>query len=169
MAFIRTKKIKGAEYAYIVENKWKRKKTKQKSKKYLGRVYRPGRVNMMDFYEYHDIDDVKKYLDYKGKKDIIDDLLKLEMFNFGFKEEKGVWSKEGCFLDLKKKKVYNEKGNNIALALNDGFLTTYALRKLINFSADVEEEGYDFAKMFIEAGIAVPKDVFVGVFSKVYK
>ncbi len=26
---------------------------------------------------------------------------------------------------------------------------------------------YDFAKMFIEAGVAVPKDVFVGVFSKI--
>ena len=169
MAFIRTKKIKGAEYAYIVENKWKRKKTKQKSKKYLGRVYRFDRVNMMDFYEFYDIADVKSYLKEKSKEDIVDDLLKLEMFNYGFKENKGVWSREGCFFDLKRKKVYNEKGNSIALALNEGFLTSYALRKLISFKAYYEEDGYDFAKMFIEAGIAVPKDVFVGVFSKVYK
>ncbi len=166
MAFIRTKKIKGAEYAYIVENKWKRKKTKQKSKKYLGRVYRFDRVGVMDFYEYYDISDVEKYLKDRSKEEIVDDLLKLEMFNFGFKDESGVWSRDGCFLDLKKKKVYNEKGNNVALALNEGFLTTYALRKLLYFKADVEEEGYDFAKMFIEAGIAIPKDVFVGVFSK---
>ena len=30
-----------------------------------------------------------------------------------------------------------------------------------------EESGYDFAKMFVEAGFAVPNDVFVGIFRKV--
>ncbi|MBW2996433.1 hypothetical protein KY332_03975 [Candidatus Woesearchaeota archaeon] len=169
MAFIRTKKIKGAEYAYIVENRWKRKKTKQKSKKYLGRVYRFDRVNMMDFYEFYGISDVDKYLAEKSKEEIIVDLIKLELFNHGFNEEKNCWRKGNCFLNLKEKKIYNEKGNNIALAFNEGFMTTYALRKLHNFRADVEEEGYDFAKLFVEAGISIPKDVFVGIFSKVYK
>jgi hypothetical protein len=169
MSFIRTKKIKGSEYAYIVENRWARKRTKQRSKKYLGKVYRFDRVGVMDFYEHYDISNIDEYLAGKSKEGVIRDLVKLELFNYGFKEEKGVWQRDGCFINLKGKKVYNQKGNNIALAFNDGFLTTYAIRKLHNFTADVEEEGYDFAKLFIEAGIAVPKDVFVGVFSKVYK
>ena len=66
MTFIRTKwiKKKGSpkryEYAYIVENKWRKRgnPVKQKTKKYLGRVYRFDRVNMMDFYEHFDISDV---------------------------------------------------------------------------------------------------------------
>ncbi|GAF71398.1 unnamed protein product, partial [marine sediment metagenome] len=40
MSFIRTKKIKGTEYAYIVENKWRKRrknKVKQIMSKYLGR------------------------------------------------------------------------------------------------------------------------------------
>ena len=36
MAFIRTKKIKGKRYAYIVENKWKKKKVKQRVLKHIG-------------------------------------------------------------------------------------------------------------------------------------
>ncbi|MBD3354464.1 hypothetical protein GF361_00585 [Candidatus Woesearchaeota archaeon] len=171
MSFIRTKKIKGKEYAYIVENKWKKrgKRVKQKTKKYLGRVYRHSKAEETDFYEFFDIQDIKSYIDEKEKEDIIDDLIRWELDNHGFKEKQGKWIKNNCFLDLDKKKVYNEKENNIALGFNDGFLTTYALRKLYNFSADSEEEGYDFAKMFIEAGINVPKEVFVGIFKKALK
>ncbi len=169
MAFIRTKKIKNKEYAYIVENRWARKRTKQKSKKYLGRVYRFDREGVMDFYEHYGISEVDKYVSKKRKNEIIADLVKLELFNYGFVEENGKWIKESCVVDLKEKKIHNSKGNNIALAFNDGYLTTYALRKLHNFKPDVEEDGIEMAKMFIEAGIVIPKDVFVGVFRKVYK
>mgnify|MGYP006304498589 CR=1 FL=1 len=167
MAFIRTKQIKGKEYAYIVENRWARKKTKQKSKKYLGRVYRHDRVGVMDFYEHNEVDDVEKYLTEKSKEEIIADLVKLELFNYGFVEEKGKFKKKECIVDIKKKKVLNEKGNNVALAFNEGYLTTYALRKIHNFRAFDKEEGYDFAKLLIEAGIAIPNDIFVGLFKKI--
>ena len=169
--FIRTKKIKKKagifEYAYIVENRrvWKTK-IKQKSKKYLGRVYRPERKNIMDFYEFHSISDVEKYVNTHSREEILNDLLKLELFNYGFKANGLVWEKDGCFVDLPAKRAYNAKGKDIALALNEGFLTGYAIKKLLEFRAEGEEDGYVFAKMFIEAGIAVPKDVFVGIFRK---
>lgn len=172
MAFIRTKKIKGAEYAYIVENIWKKRgrKVKQKTKKYLGKVYRVDRVNLMDFNEFHNIEDINDYIDRATTEKILIDLIKLELFNYGFKETKEeIWQREDCFFDLKNKKTYNNKKKPIAVALNDGFLTDYAVKKLLNFSAGSEEEGYDLAKMFVEAGIAVPKDIFVGFFSKVFK
>ena len=91
MTFVRTKKIKGNEYAYIVENKWKKRgnKVKQKTKKYLGRVYRFDRVNVMDFYEHYDISDVDEYLKQNSKDKIILDLIKLGLFNYGFEEKDG--------------------------------------------------------------------------------
>ncbi len=169
MSFIRTKKIKGKEYAYIVENKWKKRgnKVKQKTKKYLGRVYRHSKVEEKDFCDFLNIEDIESYIAEKDKKEIINDLVRWELSNHGFKEQEGRLIKESCFLDIGKKKVYNERGNDIALGFNEGFLTGYAMRKLHNFTAEDEEEGYDFAKMFIEAGINVPKGVFVGIFKKV--
>ncbi len=59
MSFIRTKKIDGKEYAYLVENKWYKRKVKgrgkgprQKVTKYLGRVHSFDKVNDVDFYNF---------------------------------------------------------------------------------------------------------------------
>ena len=172
--FIRTKKIKKQtgvfEYAYVVENRrFRKNKIKQKSKKYLGRVYRFDRVNVMDFYEYYTIGDVDEYLDRGSVEKILLDVIQLELFNHGFEENKGVWQRGDCFFYKKTKKVINEKKNPIALAFNEGFLTSYAIKKILHFTAETEEDGYVFAKLFVEAGLAVPQDIFVGAFSKVYK
>jgi len=168
MSFIRTKKIKGKEYAYIVENRWKKRgnRVKQKTKKYLGRVYRFDRTNMMDFYGFYNISDVEEYLKNKNKEDIINDLIKLELFNYGFQEKDGIWQKESVFFDFRNKKVYNEKNKSIALAFNEGFLSDFTIKRILNFRAEIEEDGYILAKLFVEAGIAVPKEVFVGYYKK---
>src|SRR3990167_2170202 len=41
MAFIRTKRVSGKEYAYLVANSWTASGPRQKVAKYLGRVIRP--------------------------------------------------------------------------------------------------------------------------------
>ena len=55
MSFIRTKKIDGKEYAYLVENKWykhsfkgKGRGPRQKVSKYLGRVYNFNKTENID-------------------------------------------------------------------------------------------------------------------------
>jgi hypothetical protein len=169
MSFIRTKKIKGAEYAYIVENRWRWKKTKQKAKKYLGRVYRHSKVNVKDFCVYYSIGNLDGYVESSGKDEMIESLVELELHNHGFSLEDGIWSRDGCFVNLKERKVYNNRENDIALAFNEGYLTSYALRKLFCFEAECEEDGYDLAKMFVESGINVPKEIFIGIFGKVFK
>ena len=169
MSFIRTKKIKRAEYAYIVENKWRKRrknKVKQKSKKYLGRVYRFDRVSVVDFFEFYNIEDINKYLDEKSRYDILLDLIKLELHNHGFEGKNKLLQKQECFFNLKEKKVYNQKGNSIALAFNEGFLTNYAIKKILKFEAFEEEDGYELAKIFVEAGINIPQEIFVGYFKK---
>ena len=128
MAFIRVKKSKRKdgntlEYAYIVESRRVWKKTRQKSKKYLGKVYRFDRASVMDVYELYKISDVDSYLKEKSKEEVILDLVKLELFNHGFKEEGKRWKRGGCVFNLSEKKILNEKGKDAALAFNEGFLT----------------------------------------------
>ena len=59
----------------------------------------------------------------------------------------------------------NKKGN-AAVGMHDGFLTGYTLSRLIRFKAYVQEDGYTLAKLFVEAGLAVPEEVFIATFSK---
>ncbi len=176
MAFIRVKKFKRkdgskVEYAYIVENKrYKRqRKVKQRNRQYLGKVCRLERANEVGFFQHHSIVDISSYVKNKGMVEILNDVLKWELFNHGFKEENGVWKKGGCFVNISERRVYNEKNNNIALAINEGLFCNYTIRKIYNFKAIVsdEETGYKLAKAFVEAGLKVPKEVFVGVFEKV--
>ena len=126
MAFIRTKKIKGAEYAYIVENKWKKrsKKVKQKTKKYLGRVYRFDKKKDIGFFEFHSVSDEIKYVEERKKEDIIVDLVKWELIKHGFNEEKAGFVNGDCIFKVKERKVVNSKGNKIALAFNEGYLSS---------------------------------------------
>ena len=78
--------------------------------------------------------------------------------------------KQGCYFDLNERRIRGERSKKIAIAMNEGFLTNYAIKKILRFEAfDEEEDGYLLAKIFVEAGINIPKEVFVGFFKKVYK
>ena len=80
MAFFRTKKIKGKEYAYIVENEWKRKGSRQKVKGYLGRVYKFNVKNDVGFIEFKKIESAENYVRENDSKKIIGDLIEWELF-----------------------------------------------------------------------------------------
>lgn len=172
MTYIRTKNTKRkngkiCQYLYIVETKrYRKKRVKQKTKKYLGRVHNFDKVKGVDFYQFLSITNPEEYLDKTETTEMILDIVKLELIKHGFEQLKGRWVKSGCFVNLEKRKVVNGKGNNIALGFNDGFLTGYALKEIINFKVYGSEYGYDFAKMFVEAGIDAPKEIFVEVFRK---
>ena len=162
MAFIRIKRIKGNEYAYIVENKWKKKKVKQKTKKYLGRVYRFD-VKDSDFFSFYNVG-VEDYISKNSKDQMIKDLIRWELVRHGFIEEGGVLINGGCKVDISKKKVLNDKVNNIALAFHEGYMLGDGLSRLFKFEASVQEEAYDLAKLFVESGFQVTQEVFVGIF-----
>lgn len=166
MSFIRTKKIKGIEYAYIVENSWKQSKVKQKSKKYLGKVYRFSKINETDFFEFLKMNDKENYFNIRTKQEILNDLVRWELTCRGFAEKDKMLTYPDVIIELAKNKILNSKGKNAALAMNEGYLTEYALKSLLKFKCVCEEDGYTLAKMFVEAGLAVPKEVFVGFYSK---
>ena len=49
----------------------------------------------------------------------------------------------------------------VSLRMNEGFLNSYTLNRLLNLK---HGDSYYLAKCIVEAGIEIPKEVFVGVF-----
>ena len=166
--FLRIKKVNNAKYAYLVDNKWYKRKGKgrgkgsrQKVKKYLGRIFEFERANDKEFLIFRNIDNIGDYIKNNEKNSIINDLIQWELFRHNIGDEFDIDTLKGKVL---------KKDKEISLAMNEGFLNSYTLARLFNFKFDQDEqEGYKFAQAFVEAGIDVPKDVFVGIFGKVYK
>ena len=162
MSFIRTKNIAGKEYAYLVENKWykrrhkgKNKGPRQKVSKYLGRVYRFNKEKDLDFFSFKNINNLEQYLrnNSNNKNQIFRDLVEWELFRHGI-------NKEEFTINFSNKKILNGK-REVSLRINEGFLNSFTLGRLFNPKSG---ESYYLAKCFIEAGIEIPKEVFVGVF-----
>ena len=167
--FLRIKKINKIQYAYLVDNRWYKRRTKgrgkgprQKVKKYLGRVYSFDKVEDKHFFDFKNIGNIEEYIKNNEKNDIIKDLVELELFKHKIGKE--------FLINFDDKKVL--KGNKeVSLAINEGFLNSYTLARLLDFKFgyDTEKAGLELAKYFVEAGIEIPKEVFVGIFGKVYK
>ncbi|MBS3101051.1 hypothetical protein J4204_02880 [Candidatus Woesearchaeota archaeon] len=161
--FFRIKKIKGREYAYIVENSWKRNGSRQKVKGYIGRVYMPNLKHDVNFFKHFNIEDAEPYLQSGDFAKIINDLAEWEILRHGI-------SKDEFLIDLANARI-EKNGKKVAFHINDGFMCSLTLRNLLEFRAEGDEEndGYRFARAFVEAGIKVPQEVFIGLFGKLYR
>ena len=184
MSFIRVKEIgkkngKKYRYAYLVSNKWRkrlkggRKGSRQKVSKYLGRVLKIEKEKEIDFYEFIEIDisKVEEYLK-NNKSRIVNDLVRRELLERGFFEKEGKIEKEEVRYDTELHKFVdlNEGEDKVVIEMNEGFLCKHTIRGLINFKNDADDErekGIELAKAFLEAGLKVPNEIFVGYFEKV--
>lgn len=162
MVFFRIKKIKSKEYAYIVENEWKRGGSRQKVKEYVGRVFRFDLKNNVDFLQFTKIGNVQNYIDSNDKKKVICDLIEWELFKFEI-------SKQEYLIDLNNIKIQKNQ-KNVALMVNEGFICSLTLKKLFEFKPESGEQSdvYSLARAFVEAGIKVPQEVFIGICQKVF-
>lgn len=158
--FFRIKKIKGKEYAYIVENQWKTKGSRQKVKDYIGRVYRFNLVNNTDFLKYFQVENVQNYIENNEKNKIIKDLIEWELFKYSI-------SSQEFSIDLSNIKI-QKNNKNVVFLINNGFMCGFTLRNLLEFKpeGDEQNDGYKLARAFVEAGIKVPEEIFVGIFEK---
>tara|TARA_Y100000310_G_C20504528_1_gene725748 strand:- start:513 stop:1007 length:495 start_codon:yes stop_codon:yes gene_type:complete len=164
MSFIRIKRISGKEYAYLVSNKWykrrhkgKNKGPRQKVSKYLGRVYSFNKTENIDFYSFKKIDNLEEYLKKNSRYKIFKDLVEWELFRHNV-------NKEEFTIDYSKRKVINKNTNKeVSLRMNEGFLNGFTLNRVLNLNSG---KSYYLAKCFVEAGIQIPEEVFVGVFGK---
>ncbi|MBI2646850.1 hypothetical protein HYW99_00045 [Candidatus Woesearchaeota archaeon] len=155
--FIRIKKIKGKEYAYEVKNEWTRKRSRQKVISYIGRVYRFNLKNDVDFLEFERIPNIDDYFSQNSKAKIINDLIKWELYRFDI-------NRKEFLIEIENMHVKKDT-KNVALLINEGFLCNVTLKNLLEFKLKGDEtDAYRFAKCFIEAGIKVPKEIFIGIF-----
>lgn len=176
MTFFRIKKIKGKEYAYIVENKWKRtaksvralrgvkpQGSRQKVKGYLGRVYRFNLKSDINFLQFKKIENVEKYVIENDFKKIINDLAEWELLRYGI-------NKNAFTVNLDELKVQQNR-KNVVLMINEGFMCNLTLKNVFEFVPEGDEAsgGYKLAKAFVESGIKIPQEVFVGLFGKLFK
>lgn len=170
MAFLRIKNINGQDYAYVVENSWL-KGSRQKVKAYLGRVYRFDIKNDKDFLSFIGISDIEGYIKNNEIKKIVVDLIQWEVFKHEI-------DKNEFNVDIENRKI-QRKNKDICIKINDGIFCSKTLSNLLDFKVEVKEEGkennredivgYKLAKAFVEAGINVPQEVFVGLFEKMIK
>lgn len=179
MSFIRKKRIQNREYAYIVENRWKKrvgkgskKGSRQKVKGYLGRVLKLSPKQEIDFISHFCSDGVEGYMEGNDKKSIVMDLVRFELLRHGFEEAGKLLSNGDVFFDLDNNEFSANEGKvkKLVLELNEGFMCKETIESLLGFKAkDGEEAGLSLANAFVEAGLKVPEEVFVGFFGKLYK
>ncbi|MEA2035904.1 MAG: hypothetical protein U9O94_00240 [Nanoarchaeota archaeon] len=187
MAYIRVKKIKKNykeyRYAYLVENRWKKRTPKgskkgarQKVKGYLGKVHEFSRVEDKDFLKHHDIDYVKDHFDEQGVNNVIRDLVRIELVNHGFLENGDFYANSDLAVYIGKKDFFikdlkEEKDRKLVIAMNEGFLCKETFGKLINFKAlgDEKEVGLQLGNSLLEAGLKVPEEIFVEMFERIVK
>jgi hypothetical protein len=166
--FIRAKKIKNGLYAYKVKNRWTGKGVRQKVSGYLGRVVLPEQVADQEFAQFlgRDLDD---YMQSSLPKKIVLDLASWMLSNHGFKKARSIWEREGVSVRLSNLS-FKEGEKNVVIKLGQDYMCRLTLRKLLSFKSDKDEEttGRELAKAFISAGIAVPQEVFISIFGKIY-
>lgn len=165
--YIRKKAIKNKKtgtiyhYAYAVENSWKKKGARQKVKHYLGKVHSFSLAAPVDFFAHFQVDVLTQgdWLKTLTAKQLIQKLVEWELHQHKV---------EGFDIDLEKGGISKE-GKPASLEFREGMLNSYTLKQLLYFIAEGDDEldGYRLAKAFVEAGVAVPENVFIAVFSKI--
>jgi hypothetical protein len=157
--FIRLKKIKGKDYAYLVESKRVRGKIKQKVKKYIGKVIVAKKKNRIKFFEFLKVD-IDSYN--KNFKKTVEELIMWELYKHDLQDIK---------VDISKYTI--KQGNsNIVIKLNEGYLYSKTIKDLIKFQVVGYDEyiiGREFAECFVKAGIDIPKSLFVKLFDEMIK
>jgi DNA helicase IV len=154
MTFVRAKKIKNQEYAYLVENQWTPIGSRQKTIKYLGKVQKIGESP------------IHKDITNLSFKEAIKTLIAQTLTNAGFKEE-GHYIKEGITVDLNNLSIM-QNNKKIVVQINQGFLCTETYEQLLNFKPleKHQETAINLAKTLLEAGLVVSEQTFVQLFEK---
>ena len=146
--FIRVKRIKKQEYAYLVKNMWIKGNVKQRVVKYLGKLMRTPSEHTCTFQEFHHIQNLSDYVERTSRLKILHDVKKWEIAAHGITSHRG--------------QVY---------ALHDGYVCEYTFRKLAQFQPgeDDRASGLQLAQLFVHAGFRIPQDLFVLYFQKLTK
>lgn len=155
--YIRTKTLKNKKYAYLVKARYyKKRDPKQVFHSYLGRIYEPNKVND-SFINLNNL--------IEGDiNNIFKELIRNEINNYELYEH--------FIIDLNKLKVFNKKERSCVIKINNGYLCDYTLKNLFRSEpSTIDEKRFsrEFARVLIEVGIDINKEIFVLLFDKIYK
>lgn len=143
--FVRIKKIKGKEYAYLVKNTWKEGKVKQKTIKYLGKVNNFKSSKTQDFDE----------------QEPMPSIISNTLINAGFSNQLEL---NGIKVDLEKQKISLGKREGV-IKLNEGILSSITIKKLLNYEIIEETKpGLKLAKLLSESGIDLDQNTFIKLY-----
>jgi len=157
--FIRTKKIKGNDYAYLVENTWTNSGSRQKAKGYLGRVYAISPCKDETFLAKKEQD----YLVTRKFSEILNDLIYFELQRHGFEKKGQVLENKDMSFDVKDMSI-KKKGKPVVLKINQGFFCNQTVSTACsNYSGDM---AYQLAERLTAAGIGIDQAMFVELVAK---
>ncbi|MBT6773744.1 hypothetical protein HOA91_00080 [Candidatus Woesearchaeota archaeon] len=161
MAYIRTKKISGNKYAYLVEIISTDKGPRQKVKQYLGRVH--------DFEKNKEISEINQG---NTNKEILLNLIIPELEARGFKEKKNNLVYKNFIFNSEKitlsKKSKNKTNKEAVIGSEEGYLSTFTFQRILNFQKgkDFNKDAHQLAKYFLEAGLQINQELFVKFYQK---
>ncbi len=168
--YIRVKKIKSSNYAYLVKSKRRKSKVKQKSLKYLGRVYKPLQCQLSS--SNHLNADIYGFISNNSNSQILISLIRFELLSHQFKEIKhNIFSYEEIKADLNKLTFKNKSNNNVVLEINEGFLCNYTINSMLNYkfpNLDEKGCGISLANSLLNTGIKLNQELFILLFKKYY-
>ena len=152
--FIRKKTIKSQDYAYLVQNKYnkRKKQSRQRSTKYIGKIIKLDKETQVKSSSINEsIIQTLKQLKFTHKKDIL-------TFN-------------DITIDLKNSSV-SKSNKPVCLEINNGYLCSHTLKKLLDFkppkstSKDIAKE---LASSLVNTGINIDEGSFISIFNSQFK
>ena len=173
--FIRIKKIKGIEYAYLVKSVWENGSARQKVIQYIGRMHALEKQQQGIFTEF--CGKHEKSMKKAEFKDIIQALMEWTLWQHGFVKDsllhtKWVYS-HGKIVGDSEKFQLTVGSKEVTLKINEGYMNSFTLKELQSIELDKKSEeqrhaATRLAKACVAAGILVPQNVFIEIFQKLY-
>lgn len=159
--FIRTKTIGGTPYAYLVQNEWTPKGSRQKSTLYLGRIVKLGEVPTV-------------FAPPQGSpEEFLQHMIQGLLIQAGFtKVSDQLYALGETTVDIQKLHVLRKK-RPVVIELNEGFLCNLTLKNLFmfkerKFSQDLQQTGLHpgkiLAQRIVEAGLKITPEQFILTF-----
>lgn len=154
--FVRVKKIKGKEYAYLVQNEWTPWGSRQKVAKYLGKAHKIERMS-----------ENTKQLPAGFQQTVIESIAQ-ELENHGFSRQDTNLVKENFTVSMNDKTI-RFNGKRAVLGMNEGYLCDETIQQLLTFIPEekAEANAKKLANLVLEAGLKLNSEQFLHLFEQV--
>ena len=169
--FVRVKKRKGKNYAYLVKNEWTSRGTRQKVIKYLGSVVEIEKKNQANF----NVDELIK----SNAEEFIKKTIQNELKSLGFTDNEDMM-RLGDLEYNKKTQEIKKDGKRAVIKNNEGFICEDTIKDLLKFVKEdyktlkkgtkTETKTFiikNLANKFLEAGLPANENYFIILADKI--